>query len=50
VLLMALYDDELLAARTVYRFGSHAAEFHAGSRDDAASMNPDYLLVWEGIR
>ena len=50
VMLMATHEDKLLAARTVYRFGSHAAEFHAGSRDDAATMNPDYLLVWEGIK
>jgi lipid II:glycine glycyltransferase (peptidoglycan interpeptide bridge formation enzyme) len=49
-LLMAFHEDELLAARTVYRFGSHAAEFHAGSSDDAATMNPDYLLVWEAMK
>jgi lipid II:glycine glycyltransferase (peptidoglycan interpeptide bridge formation enzyme) len=49
-LLMALRGDELVAARTVYRFGHHAAEFHAGSRDDAVGMHPDYLLVWEAIQ
>ena len=47
---MAYYEDKLLSARSVYQFGSHAAEFHAGSTEDAASMNPDYLLVWEAMK
>lgn len=50
VLLMAYHEDKLLAARTAYHFGGHAAEFHAGSKDGAAAMNPDYLLVWEAIK
>jgi len=50
VLLMAYHDDRLLAVRTAYCFGSHAAEFHAGSIDGAAVMNPDYLLVWEAVK
>ncbi len=53
VLLMAFHEDQLLAARTVYCFGNHAAEFSAGSLDsldDHKGLNPNHLLVWEAIK
>lgn len=49
VLLLAHCDGRLVAARTAYRFGAHAAEFHAGSVDDAEGLHPNYLLVWEAM-
>jgi lipid II:glycine glycyltransferase (peptidoglycan interpeptide bridge formation enzyme) len=47
---MALYQGELLAVRTAFYFGKHAAEFHAGSLDSPANLRPNYLLVWEAIK
>jgi len=49
VLLLAEKEGKLLAARTVHAFGGHAAEFHAGSVENADNLHPNYLLVWEGI-
>jgi peptidoglycan pentaglycine glycine transferase (the first glycine) len=49
-LLMAIYQGQLLAGRTVFHFGDHAAEFHAGSSDECRHLRPDYLLVWEAIK
>lgn len=48
-LLMAYHDDQLLAVRTVHRFGMHAAEFHAGSLL-CQNLHPNHLLVWEAIK
>jgi peptidoglycan pentaglycine glycine transferase (the first glycine) len=48
-LLMAFYQDQLLAVRTVHRFGRHAAEFHAGSKGRYSHLYPNYLLTWEAI-
>jgi lipid II:glycine glycyltransferase (peptidoglycan interpeptide bridge formation enzyme) len=50
VLLMAFYQDQLLAVRSVYRFENHAAEFHAGSSGELAGLRPNYLLMWEAIK
>ncbi|MRS05537.1 peptidoglycan bridge formation glycyltransferase FemA/FemB family protein, partial [bacterium] len=50
VLLLAKQDRKLLAARTICFFGSHAAEFHAGSVDSPDNLHANYLLVWEAIR
>jgi lipid II:glycine glycyltransferase (peptidoglycan interpeptide bridge formation enzyme) len=50
VLLMAFYRDHLLAVRTVYRLGSHAAEFHAGSSDQFVDLRPNHVLVWEALK
>lgn len=50
VLLMAFHEGQLLAVRTVYCFGEHAAEFHAGSSSYTTRLNPNHLLVWEGIK
>jgi lipid II:glycine glycyltransferase (peptidoglycan interpeptide bridge formation enzyme) len=50
ILLMAFYEDQLLAVRTAYRFGKHAAEFHAGSINHKSNLHPNYLLVWEAMR
>jgi len=49
-LLIAQRDGKLLAARTVCFFGSHAAEFHAGSVGGSDNLHPNYLLVWEAIK
>lgn len=50
VLFMAFYQDQLLAVRTAYYFGNHAAEFHAGSLSEYTNLRPNYLLVWEAIK
>ncbi len=50
VLLMAFYQERLLAVRTAYYFGRHAAEFHAGSLMEDTDLHPNYLLVWEAIK
>lgn len=50
VLLMAYQEDRLLAVRTVYRCGRHAAEFHAGSVEGETNLRANYLLVWEAIK
>lgn len=49
-LLLAEKDGKLLAVRTIYAFGRHAAEFHAGSADFSDNLHPNYLLVWEGLQ
>lgn len=49
-LLMAFYNQQLLAARMVFCFGEQAAEFHAGSSGEYRDLQPDCLLVWEAIR
>ncbi len=49
VLLLAQRGDQLLAARAIYRFGEHAAEFHGGSIP-APGLHPNYLLVWHAIK
>jgi lipid II:glycine glycyltransferase (peptidoglycan interpeptide bridge formation enzyme) len=50
ILLMAFYENQLLAVRTAYCFGRHAAEFHAGSISYTSNLHPNYLLVWEAIQ
>lgn len=50
VLLMATYQDELLAVHMGYRFSNHAAFFHGGSKFDSAKLHPNHLLVWEGVK
>lgn len=47
-LLLAYHEERLIAARTVYRFGRHAAEFHGGSVT-TPGLHPNYLLVWRAI-
>lgn len=49
ILLMAYQGNTLLAVRTAYKFGDHAAEFHAGSIDISNNLRPNHLLVWEAI-
>jgi lipid II:glycine glycyltransferase (peptidoglycan interpeptide bridge formation enzyme) len=48
-LLLAYYQGQVIAARVIYCFGSHAAEFHAGSVV-IPGLHPNYLLAWEGIK
>ncbi len=50
ILLMAYKDDRLLAGRMIFRFGTHAAEFYAGSLDEYTDLHPNYLLAWEAIK
>jgi lipid II:glycine glycyltransferase (peptidoglycan interpeptide bridge formation enzyme) len=47
---MAFYRDQLLAVRTAFHFGNHAAEFHAGSSSEFSNLRPNYLLMWEAIK
>lgn len=47
-LLLAYHEERLIAARTVYRFGRHAAEFHGGSVT-TPGLHPNHLLVWRAI-
>lgn len=49
VLFLAYFQDQLIAARTVHRFGKHASEFHAGSIDAFSHLHPNYLLTWTAI-
>jgi lipid II:glycine glycyltransferase (peptidoglycan interpeptide bridge formation enzyme) len=49
-LLMATYQDQLLAVHMAYCFGDRAAYFHGGSSNDHAELRPNYLLVWEAIK
>lgn len=49
VLLMAFYKSQLIAVRSIYHFGPHAAEFHGGSLV-IRGLHPNYLLVWEAIK
>lgn len=48
-LLLAYYQKQVIAARAIFCFGSHAAEFHAGSVD-IPGVHANYLLVWEAIK
>jgi lipid II:glycine glycyltransferase (peptidoglycan interpeptide bridge formation enzyme) len=50
VLLMAFYQDHLLAVRTIFTFGKRAAEFQAGSSGEYQHLHPNYLLMWEAIK
>jgi peptidoglycan pentaglycine glycine transferase (the first glycine) len=50
ILLMAYYQDQLLAGRMAFCFGNRAAEFHAGSSNEYTHLRPNYLLVWEAIK
>ena len=50
ILLMAYNQDRLLAGRMIFRFGTHAAEFYAGSLDEYRDLHPNYLLIWEAIK
>lgn len=49
LLLLAQYQGQTVAVRAIYRFGRHAAEFHAGSLD-IPGLHANYLLVWEAIK
>lgn len=48
-LLLACYQEQVIAARVIYFFGSHAAEFHAGSVV-VPGLHPNHLLAWRGIK
>ena len=44
------YNDQILAAGMVSCFGTHAAQFHAGSIGKLTDLHPNHLLVWERIK
>jgi peptidoglycan pentaglycine glycine transferase (the first glycine) len=50
VLLMAFHAHDLLAVRTIFSFGRHAAEFQAGASICYRHLHPDYLLIWEALK
>jgi lipid II:glycine glycyltransferase (peptidoglycan interpeptide bridge formation enzyme) len=50
LMLMAFYNDRLLAVSIIYHFGTHAALFHQASSNEYENLNPNSLLVWEGIK
>jgi lipid II:glycine glycyltransferase (peptidoglycan interpeptide bridge formation enzyme) len=50
LMLMAFYNDKLLAMAIFYHFGTHAALFHQASSNEYENLNPNSLLVWEGIK
>ena len=50
VLLMAYYQEQLLAVHMAFRFGEHAAYFHGGSRLDFRQLRPNHFLVWEAVK
>lgn len=50
IMLMAFYQDNLLAVNIIYLFGNHAAFFHQCSSNEYGNLNPNSLLVWEGIK
>ena len=43
------HEERLIAARTVYRCGRHAAEFHGGSVT-LPGLHPNHLLVWRAVQ
>ncbi len=49
-LFLASYQDQLLGARMIFRFGNQAADIHAGSITNYSKLRPNYLLVWEAIK
>jgi lipid II:glycine glycyltransferase (peptidoglycan interpeptide bridge formation enzyme) len=44
------YQDQVLAAGMVCYFGTHAAQFHAGSIGKLTNLHPNHVLVWERIK
>jgi peptidoglycan pentaglycine glycine transferase (the first glycine) len=50
VLLMAYYQDQLLAARMAFRFGDRAADIHAAASNEHRNLHANYLLVWELVQ
>lgn len=50
VYFLAFHDGRLSAVRSAYRFGDHAAEFHAGNDASSSEAHANYLLVWECIQ
>lgn len=48
-LLLAEYNGKVIASRMVFKLGSKAAEFHAGSSDEYRKIRANHLLVWESI-
>lgn len=49
VYFLAFHEDRLTAVRSAYRYGAHAAEFHAGHEDNGPEVHANYLLVWKCI-
>jgi lipid II:glycine glycyltransferase (peptidoglycan interpeptide bridge formation enzyme) len=49
-LMIADWQGQVAAVRTIMACGSHAAEFHAGSATECRHLRADYRLSWEGIQ
>jgi peptidoglycan pentaglycine glycine transferase (the first glycine) len=47
---LAMYGDEVLAARMPVAFGHKAATFHSGSFDAHRNLKPNELLMWESLK
>jgi lipid II:glycine glycyltransferase (peptidoglycan interpeptide bridge formation enzyme) len=50
VMLMAFYQDQLLAGHIAVKFGDRAAYFHGGSINFPADTGVNYQLVWEAVK
>jgi len=50
VLLLAYYEDQLLAARMAFCLGNHAADIHAASSSEYRNLRPNHLLVWAAMK
>jgi peptidoglycan pentaglycine glycine transferase (the first glycine) len=49
VLLMAYYQEQLLAVHMGFCFGAHGAYFHGGSSKQLSELRPNTLLMWKAI-
>jgi len=49
-LFLAMYGDEVLAARMSAVFGNKAATLHSGSFDTHRELKPNELLMWESLK
>ncbi len=50
VLLMAYYQEKLLAVRMGLYSGDHAADIHAAASNEHVNLHANYLLVWELVK
>lgn len=50
LLLMAYYQNKLVAADWIFGFGRHLAIFYQASSGECSDLNPNSLLVWEAIK
>lgn len=48
-LLIARYEGNAIAAQMPFRFGHHAATFHAGSLNEYRNLKAGYLMMWTAM-